>query len=188
MFDIEWIKKKVKNNEEFYSLHGEQERQNDNLTISEVREAILNGIILEQYPDSNRGESCLVAGFTKSAKPVHIVCGEREDKLVIITVYIPYRQNSKPLMCEVNMNTNWHFCGNKNFKDANVQYIYRHDNKFLIVNDVPCEQCEYCGEQYFEGKVLRSIEEEFMNIHTKGKQPKVELRVPVEQFAELQYV
>ncbi|NJO14784.1 MAG: DUF4258 domain-containing protein [Thioploca sp.] len=54
-----------------------------------VEEALLNGIILEQYVDTGRGESCLVAGFTKNGKPVHIVCGERKGKLAIITIYVP---------------------------------------------------------------------------------------------------
>ena len=85
------------------------------------------------------------------------------------------------------MSTVCHFCGNKNFKKTTVQYIYRHDNHFLIVNDVPCEQCEYCGEQYFEGKVLRALEEEFNRIYLRGKKAKTEVNVPVEQFLELQY-
>lgn len=89
MFDIDWIKSKVRHNEEYFSKHAEDERQNDNLTISEVREAILNGLILEQYEDTGRGDSCLVVGFTNDGKPIHIVCGERKDKVVIITVYIP---------------------------------------------------------------------------------------------------
>ncbi|PIU86301.1 MAG: hypothetical protein COS67_03290 [Deltaproteobacteria bacterium CG06_land_8_20_14_3_00_44_19] len=89
MFDIEWIKNKIRNGEEFFSRHAEQERQNDNLTIAEVREALLNGIILDQYEDTGRGESCLTVGFTNRGKPVHIVCGERKEKVVIITVYIP---------------------------------------------------------------------------------------------------
>jgi hypothetical protein len=54
------------------------------------------------------------------------------------------------------------------------------------VNDVPCVQCEYCGEQYFEGKVLRTIEEEFHAIYQQRKNVKTALRVPVEQFMELQ--
>ena len=90
-------------------------------------------------------------------------------------------------MSEDNMNTKCNFCGNKNFKEVKVQYIYRHDSKFLIVNDVPCEQCEYCGEQYFEGKILSHIEEEFQNIYVKGKKPKEEIKVPIERFPELQY-
>ena len=65
------------------------ERQNDNLTIAEVREALLNGMVLEEYEDDVRGESCLVVGFTNSGKLLHIVCGELEGDLVIITVYVP---------------------------------------------------------------------------------------------------
>ncbi len=79
-----------------------------------------------------------------------------------------------------------HFCGNKNFKTNNVQYICKHDNKFLIVNDVPCLQCEYCGEQYFKADVLKKIEKEFYEIHSFGKIIKTEVTVPVEQFMELQ--
>ena len=89
MFDIEWIKSKIRNGEEFFSRHADQERQKDNLTIAEVREALLNGTILDQYEDTGRGESCLTVGFTNQGKPVHIVCGERKEKVVIITVYIP---------------------------------------------------------------------------------------------------
>lgn len=79
-----------------------------------------------------------------------------------------------------------HFCGNKNFKKNQVQYIYRHNNLFLIVNDVQCVQCEYCGEQYFEGEVLRKIEKEFNDIYSKKKKAKVELKVPFEKFSDLQ--
>jgi YgiT-type zinc finger domain-containing protein len=85
------------------------------------------------------------------------------------------------------MNTKCNFCGNKNFKNSEVQYIYKHGNEFLIVNDVPCEQCEYCGEQYFEGKVLRQIEKEFNRIHIQGKIPRQEVRVPIKHFSEFQY-
>ncbi len=89
MMDIDWIRQRIRLGEYFFSKHGDQERQNDNLTISEVKEALLSGRILEQYQDTGRGESCLVAGFTEEGKPIHIVCGERGGWLVIITVYIP---------------------------------------------------------------------------------------------------
>jgi YgiT-type zinc finger domain-containing protein len=77
------------------------------------------------------------------------------------------------------------FCGNKNFKIKNIQYIYRHDDKFLIVNDVPCEECEYCGEQYFKADVLKKIEKDFMEIYSIGKKSRNSIQVPVEEFAEL---
>ncbi|HAP68084.1 MAG TPA: hypothetical protein DCQ99_10055 [Nitrospinae bacterium] len=89
MFDINWIHERVTQIEYYFSRHGDQERQNDGLTIAEVEEALLSGRILEQYKDTGRGESCLVVGFTEAGKPVHIVCGTRGDWLVVVTVYIP---------------------------------------------------------------------------------------------------
>jgi YgiT-type zinc finger domain-containing protein len=81
-----------------------------------------------------------------------------------------------------------HFCGNKSFNKRNVKYIYEQENKFLIVNDVPCVQCDFCGEQYFKATVLKTIEDEFNQLYTYGKKPKIEINVPIEQFIDLQHV
>jgi len=89
MFNIKCIKSKVSKCQYYLTKHGEQERQNDSITIAEIEEALINGIILEQYEDDLRGESCLVAGFSEAGKPIHIVCGKFENDLVLITVYIP---------------------------------------------------------------------------------------------------
>ena len=51
-------------------------------------EALLTGTILAQYPDTGRGVSCLLVGFSE-AIPIHAVCGWRGEKIVLITVYIP---------------------------------------------------------------------------------------------------
>jgi len=89
MIETQRVKEKIITADYFLSLHGDRERQNDNFLLRELEEALLNGRILEQYPDTGRGESCLVVGFTESGKPVHLVCGSRGDTLTIITVYIP---------------------------------------------------------------------------------------------------
>ena len=89
MREIEWIQERVRKGEYYFSRHGDQERQNDNLTIVEVEEALSTSRILEKYENTGIGESCLVAGFTNTGKPIHVVCGERGDWLVLITVYIP---------------------------------------------------------------------------------------------------
>ena len=89
MFKIDWIRDRVKKGEYYFSKHGDQERQNDNLTVDDVEEALTTGRILEQYEDTGRGESCLVAGFTEGGIPVHAVCGMRGDWLAVITVYVP---------------------------------------------------------------------------------------------------
>ncbi len=89
MITIDWIKQAVRDGVYRYSRHGDQERQNDNLTLAHVAQALLNGRILEQYEDTGRGVSCLVAGFTDNGIPIHIVGGCMGKTLVIITVYIP---------------------------------------------------------------------------------------------------
>ncbi len=77
------------------------------------------------------------------------------------------------------------FCGNKNFKEKLVQYIYKHDDRFLVVNNVPCEECEFCGEQYFKAEVLKKIEKDFREIQSSNKKAKKEIRLPVEEFVEI---
>ncbi len=77
------------------------------------------------------------------------------------------------------------FCGNKNFRERRVQYIYKHNDQFLVVNNVPCEECEYCGEQYFKAEVLKKIEEDFNAIYQSGKKAKKEVKVPVEEYIEI---
>lgn len=77
------------------------------------------------------------------------------------------------------------FCGNKNFKTKFVQYIYKHDGNFLIVENAPCEECEYCGEQYFKAEVLRKIEKDFIDIYSHRKKLLKRIEVPVEEFMEL---
>jgi len=89
MIDERWIKNRINAGEYVYSRHGDNERQQDNLFLKEVEEALRQGNVLEQYSDTGRGESCLVVGFTNTGKPVHIVCGGTDDRVIVITVYIP---------------------------------------------------------------------------------------------------
>lgn len=83
--EIETIQELVRKDQYLYSLHAEIERKVDELTFSQVEEALLNGKILEHYADSGRGESCLVVGFAGET-PIHAVCGWRGERMVLITV------------------------------------------------------------------------------------------------------
>lgn len=89
MLDIGWIQKCIRDNDYLYSRHGDRERQNDGLTLHDVETAFLTGRILEQYADTGRGESCLIAGFTDEGKPVHVVCGQMGKRMILVTVYVP---------------------------------------------------------------------------------------------------
>jgi hypothetical protein len=61
------------------------------IKISDIERALLNGEIIEQYPDSEPYPSCLIMGWLASGDPLHVVCsrGEMEPALRIVTVYEP---------------------------------------------------------------------------------------------------
>lgn len=86
--DIKVIREKVKQNLYDLSSHAHQERQEEQITISEIERAVLKGDIIEQYPNDPRGPSCLIVARVNN-KPAHIVCGFRGNRLLIVTVYRP---------------------------------------------------------------------------------------------------
>lgn len=59
------------------------------ITTAEVRSAIENGQVIEDYPEDSRGHSCLVLGKGHNGRPIHIVCSPKAEFLAIITAYIP---------------------------------------------------------------------------------------------------
>ena len=87
--ELDWVREQVRIGRYYWSYHADQERQADNLTIAEVENALECGRVIECYPDSGRGESCLIAGFSDAGIPVHAVVGFRAGQPVIITTYIP---------------------------------------------------------------------------------------------------
>ena len=58
------------------SVHADDERIADDLTVSQLELALSDCEIIEDYPDDPRGESCLALGFTPDGTPVHVVCGK----------------------------------------------------------------------------------------------------------------
>ena len=75
------------------------------------------------------------------------------------------------------------FCGNKHFVLKNVDYIYRHNGRFMLFEGVPCEECTYCGERYFEADILKKVEMDFFENLNEKRQPSRKIDMPVEVFA-----
>jgi hypothetical protein len=91
--DINEIRRLVRQEQYEFSIHAQQERLEEDLDITEIEEALIQGEIIEDYPNDPRGESCLVLGYA-GAKPIHVVVGwarknTNERVLRTITVYIP---------------------------------------------------------------------------------------------------
>ena len=86
----DFIHAEIENQTYEISLHADDERIVDSLTVSQLESVLLDCQIIERYPDDPRGESCLLLGFTPEGIPVHVVCGKkRSGHLILITVYIP---------------------------------------------------------------------------------------------------
>ena len=59
--------------------------------MREVEEAIASrSEVIEDYPNDKYGPSCLVLGYTKAGRPLHVQCSYPSRPLVkIITLYEP---------------------------------------------------------------------------------------------------
>ncbi len=85
----DFIRSAVENQAYQISLHADDERLAEGLTILELESALKDCEIIEHYPEDPRGESCLAIGFVND-KPIHTICGKnRAGHLVLITVYRP---------------------------------------------------------------------------------------------------
>ncbi|MCL2181453.1 MAG: DUF4258 domain-containing protein [Treponema sp.] len=73
------------------------------ISIEDIENAVINGEIIEQYPNDYPYPSCLLMGYTKTGKVLHVVCGSDGIELWLITAYYPnsaqwtddFRQRSK---------------------------------------------------------------------------------------------
>ena len=59
------------------------------ISQSDVKYALANGDIIEQYPNDYPYPSCLVLGVTTRSNHLHIVCGVGDGELWIISAYYP---------------------------------------------------------------------------------------------------
>jgi len=87
---INRLRLKIGSNQFEFTKHALDQSIQRRITVQEVREAIENGEVLEDYPDDKYGPSCLVLGRTKSGRPIHLQCSHpSRENIKIITLYQP---------------------------------------------------------------------------------------------------
>jgi hypothetical protein len=59
------------------------------ISAQEVRGVVEYGEVIEDYPEDQRGHSCLMMGDRSDGRPLHVVCSPKDEYLAIITAYIP---------------------------------------------------------------------------------------------------
>jgi len=72
-----------------WTTHTLMRLQERGINPSDIKSCIINGEIIEQYPNDYPYPSCLLSGTSIAGKYIHIVTGVGHGYLWIITAYFP---------------------------------------------------------------------------------------------------
>ena len=87
--DLDQIKRTIRNQAIKLSFHAYEEAFAEHISVGEIREALLNGTIVEDYATHRRGPCCLVHGRTDTGRDLHLVITSSLSPVLVITVYEP---------------------------------------------------------------------------------------------------
>lgn len=88
---LEDIREKILGRRYEFSRHAVDQTIIRGISVAELEDAVSSrSEIIEDYPDDKYWPSCLLLGFTKSGRPLHVQCSYPTRPLVkIVTVYEP---------------------------------------------------------------------------------------------------
>lgn len=83
---IDKIKKKIGKDQFEFSKHAVDQSIIRRISVREVKEAISNGEIIENYPKDKYGPSCLIFGTTKEIDHYTFSVATRQDQLLRLSL------------------------------------------------------------------------------------------------------
>ena len=88
---LEEIQSKIFRRQYEFSKHAVDQSIIRDINVAEVEDAIIGrSEVIEDYPDDKYGPSCLILGFTKVGRPLHLQCSSPDrPQIKIITLYEP---------------------------------------------------------------------------------------------------
>lgn len=86
--DIDRIRTKIREGDYRLTVHAAIRSKERGITTRDMEAAILNGEVIEEYPDDKPFPSCLICGHTPDGQPLHVVCSLAPVS-DIITFYFP---------------------------------------------------------------------------------------------------
>ena len=89
MISINTLRSYYESDAVFMTQHSSERCRQRGILQKDIRHAITTGEIIEQYPDDYPFPSCLVFGYTKNNRIIHIVISDEGDSSRIITAYYP---------------------------------------------------------------------------------------------------
>lgn len=87
--DIKDIQYFCSNSKIKWYKHALERMQERDISRDDVKNCIMYGEIIEDYPDDFPHPSCLIFGYTVSDRVIHTVVSMDGDSIGIITVYYP---------------------------------------------------------------------------------------------------
>ena len=87
--DIEQLRKLCTAKPFMMTRHAEARRRQRGISVPAIKNAIMTGEIIEDYPDAYPHPACLILSLKQADRPLHVVCGVADDTLWVITVYQP---------------------------------------------------------------------------------------------------
>ncbi|MGL5132220.1 MAG: DUF4258 domain-containing protein [Planktothrix sp.] len=90
MKKIQEIRAQLRSGKFDFSRHAFRRAVERNICEQDIREVAENVIIIEDYPEDKYSPSCLLLGFNRLGKVLHIQVSRQESESVkIITIYEP---------------------------------------------------------------------------------------------------
>jgi len=86
--DIEGIRSAFRTNQAYFTDHALRRLIQRGISDEEVYQAILVGMIIEEYPDDKYGPSCLIYGRTADGRVLHVQCS-LPPRVRVVTLYEP---------------------------------------------------------------------------------------------------
>ena len=89
MIDIENLRAHYLNDMVFMTNHASERSRQRGIFAKDIRNAVMTGEIIEDYPNDFPFPSCLVYGKSLDGKGIHVCISDEGESSRIITAYIP---------------------------------------------------------------------------------------------------
>lgn len=89
MIDIKVLKEYFIQDTILISEHAKNRCRERDIKQKDIKNCVMTGEIIEQYPDDFPFPSCLIFGYTTDNRVMHVVISDEGQSGRIITAYIP---------------------------------------------------------------------------------------------------
>ena len=89
MIDINNLREYYKQERVIITIHAHERLRQRGIRAKDVRNCVMTGEIIEQYPDDFPFPSCLIFGQSVNGKIMHVVASDEGTGSRIITAYFP---------------------------------------------------------------------------------------------------